>query len=113
MFFIYMYINSIISIYNALFPEGSKRVQLLANQQRDSGGVLGAQISTLKNHPFSVFRTRMLSDHFTGISPCSFTRSAVGSLTCIGCDSPIHGTDGLKSPPKDWDDRVPLIHDSI
>ena len=39
-----------------------------------------------------------LSDHFTGISPCSFARSEVGSLTCIGCDSPIHhvhGTDGL------------------
>ena len=25
----------------------------------------------------------------------------MGSFTCIGCDSPIHGTDGLNSPPKD------------
>ena len=53
-----------------------------------------------------VFRTRMLSDHFTGISPCSFTRSEAGSLTCVGCDSPIHGTDGLKSPPKDQAMRI-------
>ena len=31
-----------------------------------------------------------------------FARSEVGSFTCIGSDSPIHGTDGLKSPPKDY-----------
>ena len=30
-----------------------------------------------------------------------FARSEVGSFTCIGHFSPIHGTDGLKSPPKD------------
>ena len=40
------------------------------------------------------------------ISPCSFARSEVGSFTCIGCDSPIHGTDGLKSPPKDLAMRI-------
>ena len=43
-----------------------------------------------------------LADHFT----CSFARSEVGSFTCIGCDSPIHGTDGLKSPPKDLAMRI-------
>ena len=38
-----------------------------------------------------------------------FARSEVGSFTCIGCDSPIHGTDGLKSPPKDLanEDKAP------
>ena len=35
-----------------------------------------------------------------------FARSEVGSFTCIGCDSPIHGTDGLKSPPKDEAMRI-------
>ena len=30
----------------------------------------------------------------------------MGSLTCIGCDSPIHGTNGLKSPPKDLAMRI-------
>ena len=45
-------------------------------------------------------------DHFTGISPCSFARSEVGSFTCIGCDSPIHKTDSLKSPPKDLAMRI-------
>ena len=38
-----------------------------------------------------------------------FARSEVGSFACIGCDSPIHGTDGLKSPPKDLanEDKAP------
>ena len=27
------------------------------------------------------------------VPPCSFSRSEVGYFTCIGCDSPIHGTD--------------------
>ena len=35
-----------------------------------------------------------------------FARSEVGSFTCIGCDSPIHGTDGLESPPKDLAMRI-------
>ena len=35
-----------------------------------------------------------------------FARSDVGSFTCIGYYSPIHGTDGLKSPPKDWAMRI-------
>ena len=42
----------------------------------------------------------------TGISPCSFARSEVGSFTCIGYDSPIRGTYGLKSPPKDLAMRI-------
>ena len=35
-----------------------------------------------------------------------FAISEVGSFTCIGCDSPIHGTDGLESPPKDLAMRI-------
>ena len=35
-----------------------------------------------------------------------FARSEVGSFTCIGCDSPIHRTDGLESPPKDLAMRI-------
>ena len=35
-----------------------------------------------------------------------FAIGEVGSFTCIGCDSPIHGTDGLKSPPKDLAMRI-------
>ena len=30
----------------------------------------------------------------------------MGSFTCIGYFSPIHGTDGLKSPPKDYAVRI-------
>ena len=55
--------------------------------------------------PVSV-KTVWLTDHFTGISPCTFARSELGSVTCIGCDSPIRGTDGLKSPPKDLAMRI-------
>ena len=35
-----------------------------------------------------------------------FAIGEVGSFTCIGCDSPIHGTDGLESPPKDLAMRI-------
>ena len=35
-----------------------------------------------------------------------FAINEVGSFTCIGCDSPIHGTDGLESPPKDLAMRI-------
>ena len=35
-----------------------------------------------------------------------FARSEVGSFTCIGYFSPIHGTDGLESPPKDLAMRI-------
>jgi len=33
--------------------------------------------------------------------PNLFTTREVGSLTCLGCYCPKHGTDGFKSPPKD------------
>ena len=38
-----------------------------------------------------------------------FTRSEVGSLTCIGYDSPTHGTVGCKSPPKDLAMRIKCL----
>ena len=31
----------------------------------------------------------------------------MGSFMCIGYFSPTHGTDGLKSPPKDNEDKAP------
>ena len=33
--------------------------------------------------------------HFPGANPLLFAKTEVGSLTCIGCCCPIHGTDGL------------------
>ena len=46
-----------------------------------------------------------VKNHLPGANPLLFTKREVGSLTCIGCYCPIHGTDGLKSPPKDWAER--------
>ena len=53
-------------------------------------------------HPFSVCLTGPLHRDFSLL----FVRSEVGSFTCIGCDSPIHGTDSLESPPKDLAMRI-------
>ena len=50
--------------------------------------LLGWNMRGRHHSPISV----CLSDHFTRISPYSIARrSEVGSFTCIGCDSPIHG----------------------
>ena len=43
--------------------------------------------------------------HFPGITSLLFTKREVGSFTCTGCYCPVHGTDGLKSPPKDWAEK--------
>ena len=63
------------------------------------------------HHPNITTGLFCLHGHFTGISPILFARSGVGSFTCIeSYISPIHGTDGLKSPPKDYignEDKAP------